>query len=148
MTQMDSARIAQRNKQNYLDAKEAYNKRDLNVCLAHYAPDHQIMSQPTPPGREHIRKFFEDSFATWSDIQIVVKNALAEGDLVMGRSVSTATHSTLLMGVAPTGKTIETTFWDMHRFNEVGLILQTWNLMDSLTIMQQLGLVQWHSMSS
>jgi len=39
---------AQRNKQNYLDAKAAYNRRDLDACLAHYAPDHQIMSRPSP----------------------------------------------------------------------------------------------------
>lgn len=134
-------RTAQRNKQNYLSAKAAYNKRDLDACLAHYAVDHQIMSKPTPPGREHIRKFFEESFANWPDIQIVVKHAVAEGEWVMGRSVTTATHTSAAMGVAPTQKTINTTFWDLHRFNGEGLIVQTWNLMDRLTIMQQLGLV-------
>jgi hypothetical protein len=34
-----------------------------------------------------------------------------------------------------------TTFWDLHRFDEAGLIVQTWNLMDSLALMQQLGLL-------
>jgi predicted ester cyclase len=131
----------QRNKANYLAAKAAYNARDLDRCLAYYAPDHQIMSKPMPRGREHIRAFFEGTFAAWSDIQLVVENALAEGDWVMGRSVSTATHNSVVMGVPPTGKKIETTFWDLHRFDEKGLITQTWNLMDSLTIMQQLGVV-------
>jgi steroid delta-isomerase-like uncharacterized protein len=130
-----------RNKANYLAAKAAYNARDLDSCLAHYAPNHQIMSKPTPPGREHIRAFFEGTFATWPDIQIVVENALAEEEWVMGRSLSTATHSATVMGVPATGKKIETSFWDLHRFDEHGLIAQTWNLMDSLTIMQQLGVV-------
>jgi hypothetical protein len=57
-----------RNKANYLAAKAAYNARDLNGCLDYYAPDHQIMSKPVPPGRQHIRAFFEGSFATWPDI--------------------------------------------------------------------------------
>jgi len=135
----DTAAI--RNKTNYLAAKAAYNARDLDRCLAYYAPDHQIMSKPTPAGREHIRAFFEGTFATWPDIQIIVKNALAEGDWVMGRSLSTATHSATVMGVPATGKKIEISFWDLHRFDEHGLIAQTWNLMDSLTIMQQLGVV-------
>ena len=130
-----------RNKANYLAAKAAYNARDLDRCLAHYAPDHQIMSKPTPPGREHIRAFFEGTFATWPDIQIVVENALAEDDWVMGRSVSTATHGATVMGVPATGKKIVTSFWDLHRFDEDGLIAQTWNLIDSLAIMQQLGVV-------
>jgi predicted ester cyclase len=45
------------------------------------------------------------------------------------------------MGVPATGKKIVTSFWDLHRFDEDGLIAQTWNLMDSLAIMQQLGVV-------
>lgn len=133
---------AQRNKQNYLKAKTAYNARDLDSCIAYYAPDHQIMSKPTPSGREHIRKFFEETFATWPDIQIDVENVLAEDDWVMGRSITTATHSNPVMGVAATNKTIETTFWDLHRFNDEGLIVQTWNLMDSLSIMKDLGLLR------
>lgn len=133
--------ITQRNKQNYLKAKAAYNARDLDACAAYYADDHQIMSTPTPPGREHIRKFFEDTFAAWPDIRLVVENAVAEDDWVVGRSIATATHSNAVMGVAASNKPIETTFWDLHRFNAEGLIAQTWNLMDSLSIMKQLGLI-------
>jgi predicted ester cyclase len=33
---------------------------------------------------------------------------------------------------------IETTFWDLHRFNRDGLIAETWNIIDRLAIMQQL----------
>jgi steroid delta-isomerase-like uncharacterized protein len=141
MTERQPNSFTQQNKQNYFRAKAAYNARDLDTCIAHYAPDHQIMSKPTPPGREHIRKFFEETFAMWPDIQIVVENAVAEDDWVMGRSVTTATHSGTVMGVPATHKTIGTTFWDLHRFNAEGLIVQTWNLMDSLSIMKQLGLV-------
>jgi predicted ester cyclase len=42
------------------------------------------------------------------------------------------------MGVAPTHRRIETTFWDLHRFNADGLIVETWNVVDGLAIMQQL----------
>jgi hypothetical protein len=44
-------------------------------------------------------------------------------------------------GVQPTNKRIETTFWDLHRFNEEGLIIETWNLMDGFTIMRELELL-------
>lgn len=141
MDEHQSNSFAQRNKQNYLQAKAAYNTRDLDRCIAYYAPDHQIMSKQTPSGREHIRRFFEETFGTWPDIRIVVENVLAEDDWVMGRSITTATHSSPVMGVPATHKTVETTFWDLHRFNGEGLIIQTWNLMDSLSIMRQLGLV-------
>jgi predicted ester cyclase len=42
------------------------------------------------------------------------------------------------MGVPPTNRRIETTFWDLHRFNGDGLIIETWNIVDGLAIMQQL----------
>jgi predicted ester cyclase len=45
------------------------------------------------------------------------------------------------MGAAPTNRQVHATFWDMHRFDADGRIVETWNLMDSLAIMQQLGLV-------
>ena len=123
---------AARNKANYLAAKAAFNARDLDACVRYYAPDHQIMSRPTAPGREHIRAFFEETHAAWPDLRLEVAQVVAEDDWVMGRSVATATH-------APTGKHVETSFWDLHRFDEAGSIVQTWNLMDSATLMQQLA---------
>lgn len=128
-----------RNKANYIAAKAAYNARELDRCLTFYAPAHQIMSRPTPPGREHIRAFFEGTFAGWPDLQLEVAHVVAEDDWVMGHCIATATHTTRVMGVPPTGKQVATTFWDLHRFDESGLIVQTWNLLDVLTLMQQLG---------
>ncbi|MBP6731058.1 MAG: ester cyclase, partial [Chitinophagales bacterium] len=64
------------------------------------------------------------------------------GDWVMGRSVATATHSQVVLGVPPTNKKITATFWDLHLFNEEGVIIETWNLLDNLAIMQQVGLLK------
>jgi hypothetical protein len=44
-----------------------------------------------------------------------------------------------LLGAEPTHRTIETTFWDLHRFDAEGLIVESWNLMDGLSIMRQIG---------
>jgi len=59
----------------------------------------------------------------------------------MGRSVTTTRHITEVFGIAPTQKRVETTFWDLHRFDDDGLIIESWNLTDSLTLMVQLGLM-------
>jgi predicted ester cyclase len=141
MTELAEAAKAARNKDNYLRAKAAFNAKDMAGCMAYYALDHQIRSRAVGPGREHIEQFLSGMHATWDDLQIVVDHAVAEGDWVTGRCTSTATHSKPMMGVAPTGNQVKTVFWDMHRFNEEGLIAETWNVTDSLAIMQQLGLV-------
>jgi steroid delta-isomerase-like uncharacterized protein len=132
---------ASRNKANYLAAKAAYNARDLTTCLGYYAQNHQIMTKPTPRGREHIKTFFESSFATWPDIRITVEHAIAEDDWVVGRSLSIATHSHPVMGVPASGRKIEIAFWDMHRFDNDGLIVETWNLTDNASVMRQIGVL-------
>lgn len=141
MTPAEQLVIAARNKDHYLKAKTAFNKRDLPGCMQYYALDHQIMSRKAAKGRQEIEQFLGGMLETWGDIQVVVEHAVAEGDWVMGRSKSTASHSTTVMGAPPTGKVIEATFWDLHRFSAEGLIIETWNLTDNLAIMQQLGLV-------
>ena len=141
MTQPDTLALAARNKSRYLQAKDAFNRNDIEACLAFYSPDHRVVSNPGAPGRAAIRAFLEQSHQAWPDLRIVVEHVVAEGDRVMGRSVATATHTATVLGVAPTGKRIEATFWDLHRFDDEGLILETWNLMDTLSIMRQLGIV-------
>lgn len=141
MSETEGISIAARNKANYLAAKAAYSARELDRCLGFYAPEHQIMSQPAPRGREQIRAFLAGTLAAWPDLRLDVAQVVAEEDWVMGRSVATATHTTTVMGLPPTGKQVVTAFWDLHRFDDAGLIVQTWNLMDGVALMQQLGLL-------
>lgn len=136
----DRTERARRNKANYLAAKAAFNRNDLADCLRYYAPDHHVRSREVPPGREHIERFLASMHASWPDIAIAVDQAVAEDDWVAGRCTTTATHTTPVLGVPPTGRSVVVAFWDLHRFDADGLIVETWNLMDSLAILQQLGL--------
>jgi hypothetical protein len=135
----DPAFNPSRNKQNYLTAKALFNARDIAGCVARYAPEHKITSPAGSPAAPPIQLFFEQTIAAWPDIEITVAHAVAEDDWVMGRSIARATHAVASMGIEPTHKIVETTFWDLHRFNAEGLIVETWNLMDALSIMRQLG---------
>ena len=133
--------ISSRNKENYLKAKAAFNRKDMAGCMSYYAPDHHIRSRDVGPGRQHIERFLSSMHESWPDLVIVVEHAVAEDDWVVGRCTTTATHAKTVMGAAPTNRQVQATFWDMHRFDADGRIVETWNLMDSLAIMQQLGLV-------
>lgn len=133
--------IASRNKENYLKAKAAFNRKDMAACMSYYAPDHHIRSRDLGPGRQHIERFLSSMHESWPDLVITVEQAVAEDDWVMGRCTTTATHAKTVMGAAPTNRQVQATFWDMHRFDADGRIVETWNLLDSLAILQQLGLV-------
>jgi predicted ester cyclase len=132
---------AARNKENYLQAKAAFNRKDMAGCMSYYAPDHQLRSRDVEPGRQHIERLLSSMRESWPDLVIVVDHAVAEDDWVAGRCTATATHTRTVMGVAPTNRQVRATFWDMHRFDAEGRIVETWNLLDSLAILQQLGLV-------
>ncbi|MBL0899435.1 MAG: ester cyclase [Reyranella sp.] len=129
---------AARNKRHYLEAKEAFNRGDLDACLAYYAPDHRVRSQEVPPGRAQIAAFLKASRETWGDLRIVVEHVVAEDDWVMGHCRSVAHHTRPVMGIAPTGRRIEAAFWDLHRFDGAGLIVETWNLTDQPAVLAQL----------
>jgi len=141
MENLTAEKIAARNKDNYLKAKAAFNAKDIVGCMQYYSPDHQIMSRKSERGRHEIENFLRGMHENWTDVQVIVEHVLAEGDWVMGRSRSIATHSRPVLGVPPTGKVVETTFWDLHRFDDKGLIVETWNLMDNVAVMQQLGVM-------
>lgn len=141
MARLDTIQIAARNKDNYLKAKAAFNARDMAGCMSFYAPDHQIRSRDVGRGRGHIEQFLTSMHEAWSDLQIIVEHAVAEDDWVMGHCTTVATHAKPVMGVAPTNRRVRTAFWDLHRFDEEGRIVETWNLIDSLAIMRQLGLL-------
>jgi len=141
MENLNKIQAARRNKANYLKAKEAFNNRQVDECTLFYSPNHEVKSKPSEKGRAGIQKFLEGMHQTWEDIQITVEHAVAEDNWVMGRSVATATHTKVVLGVQPTHKKITATFWDLHLFDENGLIIETWNLMDNLAIMQHIGLL-------
>ena len=142
MDNLNKIEIAARNKANYLKAKEAFNNKTVDECVRFYAPNHEVKSKQSEKGRDGIQKFLEGLHQTWPDIQITVEHSVAEDNWVMGRSVATATHSQVVLGIEPTGKKITATFWDLHLFDEDGLIIETWNLMDNLAIMRQIGLLK------
>jgi predicted ester cyclase len=141
MESLNKLGVAARNKANYLKAKDAFNNKQVDECILFYAPNHEIKSKQSEKGREGIKHFLEGMHQSWEDIQITVEHALAEDNWVMGRSVATARHTKVVLGIQPTNKKITTTFWDLHLFDENGLIIETWNLLDNLAIMQQIGLL-------
>ena len=142
MKSLNKIEIAARNKENYLKAKKAFNNKKVDECILFYATNHEVKSKQSEKGRDGIQKFLEGLHQTWPDIQITVEHSVAEDNWVMGRSVATATHSQVVLGIQPTDKIITATFWDLHLFDEDGLIIETWNLMDNLAIMQQIGILK------
>lgn len=92
------------------------------------------------PTKEGIKEFFRAYIAAFPDLRMDAQDVLTCGDKVVARVQATGTNQGDFMGMAATGKRIDVQLIDIMRFSDDGLVREHWGVMDSLTMMQQLGL--------
>ncbi len=91
-------------------------------------------------GREGAKQLAAAIIGGIPDRRIAHHETIAEGDLVMVRWSMTGTHGGELMGVAPTGRPIQVTGFDLFRIAD-GKIAELWQNWDQLGLMQQIGAI-------
>jgi len=90
-------------------------------------------------GHAGIQNIIGEFRAAFSDLHAEVIAEIAQEDLVALTLATTGTHDGELMGLAPTGATIDLPMAIVSRLEE-GQIVEEWEYYDSATIMSQLGL--------
>ena len=91
-------------------------------------------------GREGLKEVFGMMRAAFPDIHWVVEEMLAEGDTVASRFTWTGTHRGEFLGVPATGRSVAVKGVVMDQLAD-GKMSKSRILMDSLGMMQQLGVV-------
>ena len=74
------------------------------------------------------------------DVTSFIEDLIAEGDKVVARWRSRATHQGDYMGIPPTGKAVEFTGISFYRI-EGNKIAQSWNIEDQFGLMRQIGAI-------
>ncbi|HET6658317.1 MAG TPA: ester cyclase [Rubrobacter sp.] len=74
------------------------------------------------------------------DVTSTIEDLIAEGDKVVARWRSRATHRGDYMGIAPSGKEVEFTGISIYRI-EGNKIAESWSVEDQLGLMRQIGAV-------
>ena len=119
------------NEQNYPALLEEFCARDY---VWHDAPPG---ISPDLAGWRQGRIAFLTAFP---DAHLVVEDVIAEGDKVVARVTSRATHQGEFMGIPPTGKRLSWTWIEIDRIKD-GKIVECWDNSDDLGLMQQLGAI-------
>ena len=78
--------------------------------------------------------------AAFPDLALTIEDLIAEGDRVVKRWTARCTHQGEFMGIPPTGNKMEITGTSTYRV-ERGKFAECWWNTDSLTMMQQLGVI-------
>jgi predicted ester cyclase len=95
---------------------------------------------PSERGPAGVKQVASMIIAAFPDRQTTHHDAIAEGDKVLIRWSMTGTHNGDLMGLAPTGKRVTVTGFDYFRISG-GKIVEMWQEVDQLGMMQQLGVI-------
>jgi len=95
---------------------------------------------PPVQGREAYRQTGATHFSVFPDIHFTIEDMLAEGDKVVIRYSTRATHRGDYMGIAPTDKQVMATGISIYRIAS-GKIVEEWDSYDNLSVMQQIGVM-------
>ena len=91
-------------------------------------------------GPEPTKQVASGVISAFPDRNITHEDTVAQGDKVLIRWAMTATQEGEFAGIAPTGRRVTLTGFDLFRI-EGGKIVEMWQEMDQLGLMQQLGAI-------
>lgn len=122
---------------------KAFNDGNLGVVDELVAPDfvgHNPLSPEDMQGPEALKGFFAAFRAAMPDICHPSWTLIGEGDLVAIHMPAEGTFENELMGIPPNGKKVSVWMINIWRVSE-GKLAEWWLCMDTLSLMQQLGVV-------
>ena len=91
-------------------------------------------------GLEGLRGVIDGYRTAFPDLKMTVHDLIVAGEKAVVSFTLTGTHQGDLMGIAPTGKEIEVSGMVLSRLED-GRIVEEWEVLDQLTMLQQLGVV-------
>ena len=121
--------------------KTVFQKHDFSK-LDDIMRDDYIQHNPdTPQGKAGFKQFFLEIFKGLPDFSYTIKKIIAEGDIVMMYSTTTATHLGEWLGNPPTGNKLNFDVVDIFRI-ENGKIAEHWDVADTLKLFTQVGKIK------
>lgn len=118
---------------------EVFVKWNLDVVDELVAPEFIGHEMPPgiPPGPQGFRQFYGVLRAAFPDLQLAVEDMIAEGDRVVVRWRSRATHKGVFRGIPPTGRDASLTGIAIYRLSK-GKVVERWVEVDMLGLTERL----------
>jgi steroid delta-isomerase-like uncharacterized protein len=117
------------------------NERKNDLASELFTADHQMHDPqvPAPPGPDGMAQtvavYQEGVDGHWG-----IEEIFSTDDRVVVRWTGTGTHVAEVNGIPPTGKSIRVDAISIHRM-EAGKVAETWEVWDTLSFLQQIGVV-------
>ena len=122
--------------------EELWNTGDLSIADEIYSPK-VVNHAPYVPNVEDLegcKNCVSQIHTGIPDFQVKVEDLIAEDNKLVSRWVASGTHKGVFFGIPATGKKICWSGMTIYRFDS-GKIVETWWNEDSLSMLQQLGVI-------
>ncbi len=132
-----------RNRETILRFFDALSRHDWDAVADCLADDFVFYPGPdereTVRGREAFVESDRELVEGLPDLTVEVLDVVAEGDVVASRLRVSGTHQGEFMGIPASGNHVELEIANFSRCDEHGKIVEDRDFVDSLALMQQLG---------
>ena len=116
--------------------EEVFDKHDLS----------SIEKYLTEQGSEGFKQFLSEFFTAFPDIHANIEHVVAENDLVVVLLNFTGTHKGEYQERPSTNKQVTTRFADLYRI-ENEKIVEHWDVVDQLNLLQQTGAITFDKLN-
>ena len=99
--------------------------------------EHQFGAEP---GLDGVKSLIQQMRTAFPDLHMTIEDCAVSGDKVWARLRCRGTHRGPLMGIPPTGRSIDTTALEVCRTKD-GMLVEHWGVPDRFAAMTQLGLL-------
>jgi len=100
---------------------------------------HQSDGTVLERGPDDVKQFVTEYRSAFSDVENIVEDMIGEDDKVVNRWTLHVTHTGEFRGIPATGKRIRITGIGIFRFSEEAKVVESWDSLDQLGMLQQLG---------
>lgn len=125
------------NEHFYDEVFRRHNLDAIDELLTEDFVEHNLLPGQSP-GRQGAKEFIGHLLQAFPDLEPVVENQIAEGDLVAAVLSMTGTHQADFLGMPATGRKAIVQVMDMSRVRD-GKFCDHWGLADLGGLMAQLG---------
>lgn len=122
---------------------EVFNQGNVDAVDDLLAPnfiEHEELPPGVPAGSEGVKQLARMLRSGFPDFRAAIEDVIAEDDRIVVRMTWTGTQTGEFMGIPPSGKPVSFGVIDVLRMAD-GKCTEHWGVMDSMSLMQQLGAV-------
>ncbi len=123
-------------------AREELDKGNWAIVDEAYAPDvvGHFAGNPAPLNLAAMRQMLDMFYQAFPDLHHTFEDQIAEGEKVVTRATFHGTHQGTFQGIPATGKKIAVEATLIDRIVD-GKFVEHWSNMDTMGLMQQLGVI-------